>query len=211
MKKRLIGIVVLLCVFSSFAAAQKTEVKITLSEQFFEAFLEAVFTHLDEPSVSINEKGNAGSGCSETIRLKREMNGVKTAVRFQREKIYAPIAFEGSYKIPLIGCIDFEGWAETNIELTFDRNKNAISGRANVLKVNLSGANGIGSSLLARFVQSSIDEKINPIEIIKLDKLSFIAPIQNAGRLRMRASGFSHRVSARKLEITIKYSFEKAL
>jgi len=79
-----------------------------------------------------------------------------------------------------------------------------------IVNSNLSGANGIGSSLLARFVQSSIDEKINPIEIIKLDKLSFIAPIQNAGRLRMRASGFSHRVSARMLEITINYSFEKA-
>ena len=208
MIRKTISIFILLCAQASVLFAQNTEVKLTLNEQFFDALLEAVFTHLDEPSVAISEDN--GADCSQTIRLKQEMDGIKTAVRFRAGKIYSPIAFEGSYKAPLIGCIDFEGWAETNIDLVFDRNKNAIVGRAKVLKVNLSGANGIGSELLARFVQNEIDEKVNPIEIIGLDKLSFVAPIQDAGKLRMRATGFTHRVNNASLDIIIKYRFEKA-
>ena len=210
MKIRLISIVVLLCALSGLAAAQKTEVKITLSEQFFDALLEAVFTHLDEPSVAITGKQKSGAACSESIRLKKEMDGVKTAVRFRQEKIYAPIAFEGSYKAPLIGCIDFAGWAEANIELSFDSKKNALVGRAKVLKVSLSGTNGLASGLLARFVQNSIDEKVNPIEIIKMDKLSFITPIQDAGKLKMEATGMRHKVNDRSLDVFISYRFSKA-
>ena len=189
------------------AAAQNTEVKITLKEQFFDALLEAVFTHLNEPSVAISDGGK--TGCVQTIRLKKEIDGVKTAVRFRQGKIYAPIAFEGSYKIPLVGCIDFEGWAEANIELSFDKQKQVLVGRAKVLKVNLSGSNGLGSSLLARFVQNSIDQKINPIEIIKMDKLSFVTPIQEAGKLRMQATNVRHKVNSGSLDIFISYKFSK--
>ncbi len=209
MKIRLISIVVLLCALSGFAAAQKTEVKITLHEQFFDALLEAVFTHLDDPSVAIKENGKSGGACSQTIRLKKEMDGVKTAVRFRQKKIYAPIAFEGNYKVPLLGCIDFQGWAEANIELSFDKKKNALVGRAKVLKVNLSGSNGIASGLLARFVQGSIDEKINPIEIIKMDKLSFITPVQAVGKLKMEATEVKHTVNNGSLDIVISYKFSK--
>jgi len=208
MKIRLISIVVLLCVFSGIATAQNTEVKITLQEQFFDALLEAVFTHLDEPSVAIKE-AKSGGACSQTIRLKKEMDGVKTAVRFRQKKIYAPIAFEGNYKVPLLGCIDFEGWAEANIDLSFDSKKNALVGRAKVLKVNLSGSNGLASELLARFVQNSIDKKINPIEIIKMDKLSFIAPVQNAGKLKMQATNVKHIVNNGSLDVIISYKFSK--
>ncbi len=208
MIKKILCTAILLCSFSISLFAQDTQVKITLDEQFFEVLLKAVFTNLDAPSVAISQ--NSGGGCNESIRLKEQMDGVKTAVRFRQGKIYAPIAFEGSYQAPLIGCLDFAGWAETNIDLSFDRNKNAIVGNANVLKVNLSGANGIGSELLARFVQNSIDEKVNPLEIIGLDRLSFIAPVQNAGKLRMRAIGFDHKVNEKNLDLIIKYKFEKA-
>ncbi len=209
MTKKIFRTLLLLCVFSGLASAQTTEVKLTLDEQFFDALLEAVFTHLDEPSVAIKE-GTNSADCAETIRLKQEAEGVKTAVRFRQGKIYAPLAFEGSYKLPFIGCVDFEGWAETNINLLFDRNKRAIAGKADVLKVNLKGANGMGGELLARFVQNSIDEKINPIKIIDLEKLSFIAPVQNSGKLRMKAIGFSHKVNDANLDLVIRYRFEKA-
>jgi hypothetical protein len=148
--------------------------------------------------------------CDESIKLKREVDGVRTAVRFRQGKIYAPIAFSGNYNPPLIGCIEFQGWAETNIELFFDKNKNALVGKAKVLKVNLSGTGGIGSSLLARFVQSSIDQKVNPIEIIRLDKLSFSTPVQNSGKIKMNALGIRHKVNDNSLDVFIKYEFLKA-
>jgi len=208
MKKRILSLALLVCALSGIAAAQETEIKITVGEQFVEALLNAVFTNLESPSVAISD--SSSSGCNETIRLKREVEGVKTAVRFRNGKISAPIAFEGNYNPPLIGCIDFSGWADTTIDIVFDRNRNAIVGRARVSNVSLSGTGGVGSALLARFVQSSIDEKVNPIEIVKLDKLSFLLPIQNSGKLRMKATNIRHRVNDKSIDVFIAYKFVKA-
>src|SRR5205814_779652 len=72
------------------------------------------------------------SPCTESIKILREMNGVRTAVRFREGKIYVPLAFSGSYEPPFIGCVDFAGWAETNIDLEFDRAGRRLIGRARV-------------------------------------------------------------------------------
>ncbi|MBA3634339.1 MAG: hypothetical protein H0W58_16245 [Acidobacteria bacterium] len=148
--------------------------------------------------------------CKESIRLQREIDGVRTSVRFRDGRIYAPIAFSGSYNPPLIGCIDFRGWAETNIDLEFDRQTQKLIGKVRVLNVQLSGTGGIGSSVLTRLVQSSIDRKINPIEIFQTDKLSFLIPIQNAGgSLQMKAVGVRHELGISVLNVYIAYQFIK--
>ena len=150
------------------------------------------------------------AACSETIRLQREIDGVKTAVRLRDGKIFAPLAFIGNYNPPLIGCVDFSGVAETNIELSFDQRRQALVGRATVLSVNLSGAGGIGSNLIANLVQSSIDKKINPIEILRLDKVSFVVPIQNAAALKMKAVGIRNEIQNGVINVRIQYEFQKA-
>jgi hypothetical protein len=147
--------------------------------------------------------------CNESIRLQREVDGVLTAVRFRDGKIYAPIAFSGNYNPPLIGCVGFSGWAETNVELEFDRQKQTLVGRAKVLNVNLSGTGGVGSSLITRLVQSSIDKKINPIPILQMDRVSFTVPIQNSGALRMKAVGMRHEIADGALNVRIAYEFQK--
>ncbi len=148
--------------------------------------------------------------CSETIRLQREMNGVRTAVRFRDGKIYAPIAFAGSYNPPLIGCIDFEGWAETNVDLEYDKQNRKLIGRIRVLNVQLGGTGGIGSTLITRLVQSSIDKKINPIEILPADKLSFLIPMQNVnGSLQMKSVGVRTTLGNGFLNVHIAYQFSK--
>jgi len=149
--------------------------------------------------------------CTETIRLLREGNGVKTAIRFRAGKIFAPIAFSGSYNPPLIGCIDFAGLAETNIDIEYDAQNQKLLGRVRVLNVKLNGTGGVGSSFLAKLVQNSIDKKINPIEILPANKLSFVVPMQNSGgSLKMNASGIRHEVSNGVLNIHIAYQFSKA-
>jgi hypothetical protein len=85
-----------------------------------------------------------------------------------------------------------------------------LFGRARVLNVNLSGAGGIGSALLARMVQGSIDKRINPIQILALEKISFVVPIQNAGSLRMKANGIRHEIANGVLNVRISYEFQKA-
>lgn len=148
--------------------------------------------------------------CSETIRLQRQIDGVKTAVRLRDGKIFAPLAFTGSYNPPLIGCIEFSGVAETIIDLSFDARRQALVGRATVLSVNLSGAGGIGSNLIAGIVQNSIDRRINPIEIIRLDKVSFVVPVQNSTALRMKAVGIKTETGNGALNVRIQYEFQKA-
>jgi len=134
---------------------------------------------------------------------------VRTAVRFRDGRIYAPIAFSGNYNPPLIGCVGFSGWAETSIELEFDRERQTLVGRAKVLNVQLSGTRGIGSALVTKLVQSSIDKKINPINILPMDKVSFVVPIQNAGSLRMKAVGMRHEIINGALNVRIAYEFQK--
>jgi len=152
---------------------------------------------------------NRNPPCNESIRLQREIDGVRTAVRFRDGRIYAPIAFSGNYNPPLIGCVGFSGWAETNIELEFDREKQTLVGRAKVLNVQLSGTRGIGSVLVTKLVQGSIDKKINPMNILPMDKVSFVVPIQNAGSLRMKAVGMRHEIINGALNVRIAYEFQK--
>ncbi len=224
--------------FVSLAKAQTAEVAVSLNEQFFDTLLDAMFKNFNAPEFPIarnNPKSkvqspksrlstiayqteqksgiwNLESGiCNESIRLLREIDGVRTAVRFRDGKIYAPIAFLGSYNPPLIGCVEFSGWAETTIDLEYVRQSRKLVGKVRVLNVNLSGTGGIGSSLLANLVQSSIDKKINPIEILQTDKLSFVVPVQNAGgALRMKAVGVRHEIAGGVLNVYIAYEFVKA-
>ena len=239
MKKRVLALAFsILSLVSVAKAQQQAEVTITLNEQFFDALLDAMFKNTTPPEFPIAQgarpssfvlrpsmvssfngqqtinKGrrtnDEGQICNEVIRLKRENEGVKTSVRFREGKISAPIAFSGSYNPPLIGCVDFSGVAETNIDLEFDRQRQALIGRATVLSVNLTGTGGIGSGILARLVQNSIDKKINPIQILPLEKVSFVVPIQNAGNLRMKAVGVKHEITSGALNVRIAYEFQKA-
>jgi hypothetical protein len=228
--RRALSLIFVLIFSVSFARAQTAEVTISLNEQFFEALIDAIFKNSDPPEFPIAGIGGTGgnanvfsfadnaflisssvstTACPETIRLQREIDGVRTAVRFRDGQIFAPLSFTGNYNPPLIGCVDFSGVAETNIVLEFDPQKQTLVGRAKVLKVNLSGASGMGSGIIANLVQGSIDRKVNPIEILRMDKISFIVPIQNSGALKMKAVGIKNEIGSGVLNVRISYEFSK--
>ena len=204
-------------------SAQKTQITISFSEQFFDALLDAVFQHAAppefplsrvQPSTGRTAPGLANSfastaNCNEAVKLLRETNGKRTSVRFREGRIIAPIAFSGNYNPPLIGCMPFAGVAETVVDLEFDERGQRLLARARVNDVSLNGTGGIGGGIVARMVQGTIDRKINPIEIIKTDKVSFVIPLQNSTSMRMRATGFVHSVMDGQLSIHITYEFEK--
>ncbi len=193
--------------FFSSANAQKAEVTISLNEAFFDALLDSVFKNFDPPEFSIVE--NKTSGCNESIKILREMNGVRTAIRFREGKIYMPLAFSGSYAPPFVGCVDFAGWAEANIDLEFDKAAQKLVGRARILNVNLNGSGGVGGGIIARLIQSSIDKKLNPIEILTFDKISLGIPVQKSGTLRMKAVGARPEIGSGVVNIHIDYEFLK--
>ena len=219
----------------STAFAQKAEVTISLNEAFFDAALEAIFASGAPLEFSIarhNTDRSSHAGltssvsysfasssaaltqglsptCFETIKIQREINGVRTAVRFREGKIIAPLAFSGNYNPPFVGCVSFSGWAETAIDLEFDQNAQRLVARARVLNVNLNGTGGIGGSVVAKLVQSSIDKKINPIELFQLNKLSFSLPIRGGSDLQMKAVGVRHELQNGAINVVVTYEFGK--
>lgn len=234
--KKMFGLILAILFSVSFARAQGAEIMIQLNEQFFEGMLDAIFRNADPPEYPLaflSPKSEVQSPtsldsifqsvnfmqrttdnrqrtlpCNETIKLQRQMDNVKTAVRFRNGQITAPLAFTGNYNPPLIGCVDFSGVADAAITLEFDEQKQTLIGRARVSNVNMSGTGGIGSGVLARLVQNSIDKKVNPIQILALDKISFLVPIQNGGNVRMKATGIRHEVGNGFLNVYVTYQFQ---
>lgn len=194
--------------FVSFTAAQKAEVSVSLDEAFFDALLDSIYQNFEPPQFQLSESDGTAK-CSESVKILREMNGVRTAVRFREGKIYVPLAFSGNYNPPLIGCLEFAGWAETNIDLEFDRAGQRLIGRVRVLNVNLNGTGGVGGSVIARLLQSSIDKKLNPIEVIQLDKLSFAIPIQNTGNLVLKVVAVRHEIVRASVNVRVTIEFRK--
>lgn len=220
---RAAGTIFALLLFFSATNAQRPEVTISLNETFFDSLLDAVFQNSPPIEFSIASNGAAESQtrngfgfaptrkspCKEVIQLLRETNGVRTAVRFREGKILAPLAFSGNYNPPLVGCVPFSGYAETVIDLEFDQQSQRVVARAKVLNVSLNGTGGVGGTLIAKMVQGSIDKKINPIEVVRLDKLSFALPVRNSSSLNMKAVGIRTGVENGALNINVAYEFTK--
>ncbi len=212
------------------------EVTVTLNEQFFNSLLDAIFTRLKAPSFPLSiaragsenklpawaalEKpgerlaahGNSGPGaCDSVVRLEREMDGVKTAVRFERGRVVAPLAFTGSYSVALIGCINFQGWADTVINLDFDRERQVLSARVTVVDINLSNIPSLASGVVVGLVQNSIDRRINPVQILQATQLSTRVSITGSdGALRLRATEIRPEVLPGALSLHIFYEFTPA-
>ena len=149
--------------------------------------------------------------CASVIVLEREVGGVKTAVRFENGRITAPLAFSGSYAVALLGCIRFQGWAETVIRLDFDRARQVLSARVEVQDIHLSGVPSLASGVIVSLVQSSIDRRINPVEILQAAQLSARIPIAAAGgALRLMAKEVRPEIVPGSLRLHIIYEFAPA-
>jgi hypothetical protein len=230
-RKYIFGVILSLLALFSTADAQKAEMTVSLNEPFFDALLDSVFQNIEtlefpigahmrpaaEPrSGTIYATGFAGDPalgkrevCTASIRILRQMSGVRTAVRFRDGKILVPVAFSGSYSAPFVGCVDFGGVAEANLDLEFDEERQRVIGRARVLNVNLNGSGGLGGTVIARMIQSSIDKKLNPIEILSLEKISFLVPIRNSGAVKARATSARPEIGTGSVALRITYIFDK--
>lgn len=225
MKKAAI-LLFLMIVFVSAAKAEPAELTISFNENFMDALLDAVFANVPPPEFPLaNAFSEPGSDhaafgpnfieslssidCRQSIRLMRETNGVRTAVRFRNGVILAPLAFNGDYAPPFVGCVEFNGYAETRIDLRYDADSRKLVANATVTNVNVNGTGGIGGSFVAKMVQNSIDKRINPIEILSLDKASFDIPLKNSAGIRMQANSIRTEVQDGVLNVHVAYSFLK--
>ena len=142
------------------------EATVTINEQFLNAFIISMFDNLKEPSMPLTIGGaQSSSNCASEIRLKREINGTRTAVRLENGKIAGTLAFAGAYNQSLMGCIEFTGSANADVNLEYDANRRAVLARFYVREIHLNKAPSTvatipsRSSLLKNFRRAS---RFNP-------------------------------------------------
>ncbi|HKR00901.1 MAG TPA: hypothetical protein VJT09_09520 [Pyrinomonadaceae bacterium] len=208
------------------------EVTVTLNEPFFNSLLDVIFTRLKAPSfplsitrvepkksgptfkswqsplADLSHTGLAPGPCDSVVILEREVGGVRTAVRFENGRVVAPLAFKGSYSVALLGCINFQGWADTVITLEFDRERQVLNARVTVVDIHLSNIPSIASGAVVGLVQNAIDRRINPVQILQAAQLSTrISITGSGGALRLRATEIRPEVTPGALSLHIFYEF----
>ena len=157
-------------------------VVIAMEQSFFDAVLATTF-NLGTPTFQLGqtqgderiEQALFQGGCTNAITLLPEGSGVKTGVQFRNGTVYAPMAFTGSYN--LAGCLQFKGWAQTQIKLSFDQEKQTVYGHVDVEGVNLEGVNPIANNFVTVFVQSAINQRVNPLVLVTEQQLSLMIPV----------------------------------
>ncbi|HEX8129992.1 MAG TPA: hypothetical protein VF527_12890 [Pyrinomonadaceae bacterium] len=188
------------------------EVAVSLNEGLFNALLEAMFTLPNPPTFPLGGSSSGGgrNSCASEIALLRETDGTRTAVRFQAGRIAAPVAFRGSYNAPLIGCLRFEGWADTTLNLSFDPSKQALTARVEVKAVHLKKIPALFGDGITGLVQDALDARFNPVEILRAEQLSARLPMAktgSGGSLRLRAREVRHEVLPGELRLRVVYEF----
>jgi hypothetical protein len=196
---------------------------VVLDERFFDAVLAPIFRDMNAPSFPLKlaaldnqtETGAAAfrfasfqGGCEDKIVLVPEGSGVKTGVRFTDGKMLAPLAFTGSYSV-FGNCVQFKGWAQASMKLSFDQEKQTVYGQLNVEGVSLDGAPPMVGGLITPLVQGTINQRINPLEILRAPQLALTVPVQaSKGTLKARVKDVHAQVVDGTLRLNITYEFQ---
>ena len=220
---RYFGLVAIVSCFSNVTAQESAtrgrravnaptgEATIIVTDQFLNSFLTAMFDNLNEPSMPLTVGGaKSGPGCASEIRLKREAGGVRTAVHFENGRIVGPLAFAGSYNSGLMGCIEFSGWADSEVVLEYDNTRRALVARFRLRDIHLNNTPAVLNGPLLGMVQNTIDQRYNPVELFTLEKLSTRVDIQPAGgALQLRAREIRPEITPSALTLHIVYEFTR--
>lgn len=195
-------------------------VVVSLGDSFLDQVLETVFRDLGPPTfdLSLNkptaefERVAFQEGCKNYVTLTPQAGDVKTQVEFVNGKIMAPLVFSGSYSL-LGNCMQFKGWADTSIQLSFDQPSQMLYGRVNVEGVNLEGVAPVANSFVTVFVRNAIDQRVNPLELLKREQLQLMIPVKGSnGAVKANVKEVTSDVQNSQLRLHITYDFtgEKA-
>jgi hypothetical protein len=190
-------------------------VVLSLDQSFIDAVMSTTFNGLGTPTFHLGQNRDSferieqtlfQGGCTNSITLLPEGSGVKTGVQFRNGNVYAPMAFTGSYN--LAGCIQFKGWAQNSIKLSFDHDKQTVYGYVNVEGVNLEGVNPIANNFVTVFVQGAINQKVNPLVLVSEPQLSLMIPVKASnGAVKARAKDVRAEILDGALKLYLTYEF----
>ena len=128
-------------------------------------------------------------------------------MEFEGGKILAPLVFSGSYGL-LGNCMEFKGWAQTSIQLSFDQQSQTLFARVNVEGVNLEGIAPIANNFVTVFVRNAIDQRINPIEVLRQSQLQLTIPVTGSnGAVQANVKEIHSEVQDGALRLHITYQF----
>ena len=198
---------------------------LTFDEKFFDTLLSTIFRDLNPPAFKLGAAVpllpdvagdplfvNAQGACANQINITQEGSGSRTTVSLQNGEINAPLAFNGATdKIPFAGCFNFKGAAQANISLSFNREQQTLYGQINVLSVNLEGASPIVEPFVTTAVQTAINQKVNPLVIMRGQQLTLNVPVQaSGGTVRAQAKDVRAEIKDGALRLHISYDFAGA-
>ena len=178
--------------------------QIVLRQQFFNEVLGTIFGEMNAPAFPLSE-GTAD--CEGRITIVRDGSGVQTTVNFDNNRISAPLAFTGSYASSF-GCLRFTGWAQSNFEMRFDAQNQAVFGQINVETVNLDGVNPVVSALVTPIVQGTLNTRVNPIRMMDGRQVAINLPIVAAnGNMIANVTDVRAEVKDNALNMYVIYDF----
>jgi len=201
---------------------------VELDEQFFNTLLGTIFSELGQPTFRlasdaprdlhgrggfafVRTQAGATGGCQNQVVLAPEGGGVRTGVRLDTGQVLVPLAFSGTYNVPLLGCQNFRGTAEANIALSFAAPEQTLSGQLNVAAVSLEGMSPLLSGPVTAFVQNAINQRVNPLVLMRGQQISLSIPVQaTGGTLGARATDIRAEVKDKRLRLHITYDFNGA-
>jgi hypothetical protein len=191
-------------------------VVITFGQSFIDAVMGTTFSNLDAPKFQLGQATSAAGeftpavfqgGCANTITILPEGSGVKTNVQFRNGTISAPLAFSGSRSISG-SCIQFKGWAQTTIQLSFDEPKQTLYGRVNVEGLNLEGVSPLVNPFVTVFVQTAIDQRVNPLVLVNDRQLSLLVPVKASnGAVKAHVKDVRSEIVDGALKLHLTYDF----
>ncbi|HEX8289732.1 MAG TPA: hypothetical protein VF556_17255 [Pyrinomonadaceae bacterium] len=196
--------------------------QIVLRQDFFNQVLQTIFRDMNAPSFPLNLTGQndgkssqviqygllqSGNQCDGKITLLPEGSGVQTGLRFEDNNLSAPLAFAGSTSV-FGNCIQFTGWAQANLQLRYDAEQQTVFGQINVETVNLDGITPIISGFVTPIVQSTLNQRVNPIQILQGRQIAFNMPIAATnGRLQANVKDVRAEVKDNALNLYVIYDF----
>jgi hypothetical protein len=202
---------------------------VTLDEQFFNTLLGTIFSQLGEPTFRLGSVSPQASpagqafafdfvkaqaapgGCQNQVVIAPEGGGVRTGVRLENGQVLAPLAFSGTYNLPFMGCTNFRGTAQANIQLRFDAQDQTLYGQLNVEGVNPEGVSPVLSGPITAFVQNSINQRVNPLVLMRGSQLNLNIPVQaTGGTVRAQARDVRSEVKDNALRLLVTYDFSGA-
>jgi hypothetical protein len=185
---------------------------IELKQDFFAPVIKAIVNNNNTPSFPLNLSGQTDQPVSEIacgkISLKPEGSGTTTALKLENGQILIPLAFTGNFNVPVVGCTEFNGWAQASLDLRYKADEKMVEGYINVQTVNLDNISPVAGGLITPIVQSTLNNRVNPVPVLRGDQIALKVPIKSSGTtLKGQVRDIRAEVKNNSLFLYISYDF----